>query len=99
MGLPLAEGASDEFAMLDFHHERGPITWMFERAAPLEDSPDGRLGLDISLDDEEQWASVADRAQELGALRVSAHEESGVRWIEMRDPDRNPFRVFAPRPR
>ncbi|GAA4514078.1 VOC family protein [Brevibacterium yomogidense] len=98
MGLPLAEGASDEFAMLDFHHERGAVTWMFEQADRLDDSSHGRVGLDLSLADEELWATVADRAQDLGAVRVSEHEESGVRWIAMRDPDGNPFRVFAPRP-
>ncbi|MEV8029772.1 hypothetical protein AB0O43_18055 [Cellulosimicrobium funkei] len=31
-------------------------------------------------------------------MRVAEHEESGVRWIDMRDPDGNRFRVFAPRP-
>lgn len=31
MDLPLADGASDDLAMLDFHHQHGSVTWMFER--------------------------------------------------------------------
>ncbi|MGC5614860.1 hypothetical protein [Georgenia sp. Z1491] len=30
MGLPMADGASDQIAMLDLDHEVGPITWLFE---------------------------------------------------------------------
>ncbi|WP_373285117.1 VOC family protein [Microbacterium faecale] len=36
-------------------------------------------------------------AEALGATRGAEHEESGVQWIDMRDPNGNRFRVFAPR--
>lgn len=98
MDLPLAAGASDQLAMLDFEHERGPVTWMFEPTEPTDEPPSGRIGLDISIGEETGWAAVADRAESLGATRVSEHEQDSVRWIQMRDPDGNPFRVFAPRP-
>lgn len=98
MDLPLADGASDQLAMLDFHHERGPVTWMFEPIEPTDDPPCGRIGLDIGTQQDTGWAAVADRAESLGATRVAEHEQDGIRWIEMRDPDGNPFRVFAPRP-
>lgn len=97
MRLPMAPGASAELAMLDFDHEVGSVTWMFE---PLDGdglATSGRIGLDLggeALDHIE----TAKRAEELGATRVSEHEEDGVRWVIMRDPDGNPFRVFAPRP-
>jgi hypothetical protein len=40
----------------------------------------------------------ADRAEGLGARRVADHEVDGVRWVELRDPKNNMFRIFAPRP-
>ena len=95
MGLPLMDTGSGDLVMLDFDHEVGPVTWLFERQTG--GSPSESLGLDIALEDEAAWASVADRAEQLGATRLSEHDESGARWIEMRDPDGNRFRVFAPR--
>jgi catechol 2,3-dioxygenase-like lactoylglutathione lyase family enzyme len=99
MGLPLADGASEQLAMLDFDHEHRPVTWLFERAESTEESPSGRVGLDVHNNEDAASATVADRAEALGATRVSEREQGGARWIEMRDPDGNPFRVFAPRPR
>lgn len=97
MGLPIANGASDDLVMLDFDHEVGQITWI------LEHSDDVAVGtapvaLDISSQYGTTWFEVAARAEQLGAQRISEHEEEGVRWIMMRDPDGNRFRVFAPRP-
>lgn len=97
MRLPMAPGASPELAMLDFDHEVGPVTWMFE---PLDDdgsATSARIGLDLGGENLDHHAT-ARRAEELGATRVSEYEEDGVRWVVMRDPDGNPFRVFAPRP-
>jgi hypothetical protein len=98
MGLPVAAGATDDFVMLDFDHEVGPVTWMFQRAAAGAPRGVNRLGLDIALDDEQRWATAADRAEALGATRLAEHEVDGTRWIELSDPEGNPFRVFAPRP-
>lgn len=97
MDLPLAAGASDQLAMLDFDQQHGPVTWMFEPTTGLEGQGRGWLGLDLTTGQESEWMAVADRAETLGAVRVSHHDEDGIRWIEMRDPDGNPFRVFAPR--
>lgn len=95
MRLPVME-AGEDLVMLDFDHSVDAQTWMFERADT--ETCGNRIGLDIGIDDENAWADVADRAEALGAERISQHEESGVRWIVMRDPDGNRFRVFAPRP-
>jgi glyoxalase superfamily protein len=95
MGLPVADGASEQLAMLDFDHEHSPVTWLFERTTRTSEA-DGRLSLDIHNDAD--WRGVADRAEQLGATRDGEREQDGARWIEMRDPDGNPFRVFAPRP-
>ena len=98
MGLPIADGASDDLVMLDFNHEVGPITWILERSDDVAVGT-APVALDIYREDEDEtrWREVADRAEELGAARVSEHEESAVQWIEMRDLDGNRFRVFAPR--
>lgn len=97
MGLPIAEGASDDLVMLDFDHEMSPITWILERSDDVA-AGTAPVALDIGSQDETAWREVADHAEELGAQRVTEHEQEGVRWIEMRDPDGNRFRVFAPRP-
>lgn len=97
MGLPIAEGASDDLVMLDFDHEMSPITWILERSDDVA-AGTAPVALDIGSQDEATWREVADHAEELGAQRVTEHEQEGVRWIEMRDPEGNRFRVFAPRP-
>lgn len=97
MGLPIADGASDDLVMLDFDHEVGPITWILERSSNVTAST-APVALDIGSQNENSWREVADRAEALGAQRVAEHEQGGVRWIQMRDPDGNRFRVFAPRP-
>lgn len=99
MDLPLADGASSELAMLDFNHEHAPVTWLFERVDAADRSVGNRIGLDIAVGDAgADWAAAADRAEALGATRLGEHEQGGARWIEMRDPEGNLFRVFGPRP-
>lgn len=97
MDLPVADGATDDLVMLDFHHEVGPVTWLFHRADAGAARGNG-IGLDIGIDNEEHWATVADRAEALGATRLAQHDQDGTRWIEMLDPEGNAFRIFAPRP-
>jgi len=96
MDLPLAEGASSELAMLNLDHDHGPITWLFQRSTEPAEPGHAPLGLDISTQGGD-WEQAADRAEALGATRGADRELNGTRWIEMRDPDGNPFRVFAPR--
>ncbi|GAA3249681.1 hypothetical protein GCM10017691_60890 [Pseudonocardia petroleophila] len=97
MQLPISQHSTDELMMLDFDHEVGPVTWMFERDDAMAGGS-SRIGLDISGPDGEGWRDLADRAERAGARRVGEHEVNGVQWIEMADPDGNAFRVFAPRP-
>ncbi len=99
MDLPLAEGASNELAMLDFNHEHASVTWLFERIDDVDRSIDSPIGLDIAFEGAgADWAAAGDRAEALAAARLGEHEQAGARWIEMRDPDGNLFRVFGPRP-
>ena len=97
MELPVTDSGSGDLVMLDFAHQVGPVTWMFERSQSCG-RPPGAVGLDVAIDDEEGWAALAERAERLGAARMGEFEDDGARWIDMRDPDGNRFRVFAPRP-
>jgi predicted enzyme related to lactoylglutathione lyase len=91
--LPVDEGATAAYATIGFETE-GP-TWMFVQSADL---PDGRNRLMLDLGGESDWQRQADRVEGLGATRVADHEVDGVRWVELRDPEDNTFRIFAPRP-
>ncbi|WP_224389279.1 VOC family protein [Pseudonocardia sp. ICBG1293] len=97
MSLPVSEHSTDDLVMLDLDHQVAPITWMFERDDSAGNGPT-RTGLDLTHDDEGAWRAIADRAESAGATREGEHENGGVRWIAMTDPDGNAFRVFAPRP-
>ena len=97
MELPVTDTGSGDLIMLDFDHQVGPVTWMFERS-PDGGRRSGAIGLDVAIDDNEGWAVLADRAEKLGATRLGQFEQDGARWIDMRDLDGNRFRVFAPRP-
>jgi catechol 2,3-dioxygenase-like lactoylglutathione lyase family enzyme len=99
MGLPLTSAAPEDpeaTVFLDFDHEVSAHTWLFQHGDP--GPPSDRLGLDIATQHEHDWRDPADRAEALGATRGAERELQGARWIELSDPDGNPFRVFAPRP-
>lgn len=88
MGLPIAEGASENLVMLNFDHEFGPLTWILQRADDVATGV-APVALDIGSQEDSSCREVADRAEGLGAQRIAEHEEEGVRRIEMRDPDGN----------
>ncbi|HVW43211.1 MAG TPA: VOC family protein [Amycolatopsis sp.] len=97
MDLPISDLSTDELVMLDFDHTVGPVTWMFERD-PAAGDESSRVGLDIGGQAAGDWRDIADRAERAGAERIAERRQDAIRWIEMRDPEGNPFRVFAPRP-
>lgn len=96
MSLPIHPDATDEVVMLDFDHETGPVTWIIQRAEA--DRGVAPVALDIGAEDEVSWRDVASYAETLGAERGEEHDVDGIRWVDMRDPDGNRFRVFAARP-
>jgi hypothetical protein len=97
MDLPISDASTDQLVMLDLDHQAGPVTWLFELDEEMGTGTP-RLSLNITTVEPEAWKGVAERAEQLGARRKSEHEQGGVRWIELDDPDGNPFRVLAPRP-
>ena len=90
---PVDQGATEAFATIGFDDD-GP-TWMFVRSA---EPGEGRNRLMLDFSGQNSWQQEADRAESLGAKRIADHEVDGVRWAELRDPENNTFRIFAPRP-
>jgi hypothetical protein len=90
---PVDQGATAAYATIGFADE-GP-TWMFVRS---DDPAEGRNRLMLDFAGELEYRQEADRAESLGARRVADHEVNDVRWVELRDPEDNTFRIFAPRP-
>jgi predicted enzyme related to lactoylglutathione lyase len=89
LGQPVDEGASPAYATIGFADPG--VTWMFVQS----DSPGhGGFHPDLSAPD---WQAEADRVCSLGATRGDEHHESGVRWINLLDPEGNAFDIFAPR--
>jgi hypothetical protein len=86
------DGAAPAYSTIGFDAE-GP-RWMFVQSTDL---PAGRNRLMLDLGGEDDWQQQAG-VESLGATRVADHEVDGVRWVEFRDPERNTFRIFAPRP-
>ena len=93
LGRSVDPGATAAYAPIGFA-ERGP-TWMFVRS---NDIAEGRNRLMLDLAGEEHWLQHADRVERFGATRVGEHEVQGARWVELRDPENNTFRIFGPRP-
>jgi predicted enzyme related to lactoylglutathione lyase len=94
LGRSVDPGATAAYATIGFA-EGGP-TWMFVRS---DDIAEGRNRLMLDLAGEENWLQHAERVEGLGATRVAEHEVQGARWVELRDPENNTFRIFGPRPR
>jgi predicted enzyme related to lactoylglutathione lyase len=93
LGRSVDPGATADYATIGFA-EGGP-TWMFVRS---DDIAEGRNRLMLDLAGEENWRQHADRMERFGATRVAEHEVQGARWVELRDPENNTFRIFGPRP-
>ncbi|GAA4697371.1 VOC family protein [Nocardioides conyzicola] len=104
LGRALDEGASSEFAAIDFAGRRdaagwaplGPgdqPTWLFVRV-PEPKTAKNRMHLDVAAADVE--AEVG-RLVELGATRVGDVDEFGYAWTVMADPEGNEFCLAATR--
>ncbi len=85
---PVDEGASEFFASID---DRVPVrpSWFFIKV-PEPKTAKSRIHVDLTADDRE---AEVQRLLELGAARVSDHDERGAAWTVMRDPEGNEFCV------
>ena len=81
---PVDNGASDGFAAIT-----GAPTFMFFQV-PEAKQTKNRLHVDLSTEDLEAAVS---RIVGLGASRLADHEEYGIRWVTLADPEGNEFDV------
>jgi Glyoxalase-like domain len=85
---PIDEGGSEFFATIDDHIDGKP-SWFFIKV-PEEKSIKNRVHVDLKSNGREK--AVA-RLIELGATRLSDHDEWGAVWTVMADPEGNEFCV------
>ena len=95
LNWPVDDDASAEFATIGV--DDGGVTWMFQQRLGAE-LPTGENRLMIDFDGGPRWFDHVDRVESIGAVRISDHEDDGLRWVVFRDTEDNTFRIFSPRP-
>jgi len=90
---PVDDGASPFFATVGMP-QRGTTPMPVFMFIQVPDPTPGknRVHVDLSTDD---LPAEVDRLVALGASRVSEHEEYGVTWITLADPEGNLFDIAA----
>ena len=89
LDVPIGE-SSEFFAMLRPADGLGP-NYLFLKV-PEEKRVKNRMHVDFHAED---MAAEVDRLVGLGAVRGDSHEEWGIRWTVMQDPEGNEFCVAA----
>lgn len=90
LGHELDEGATSDFASIgNTDRSPGDIGWLFA-SVPEPKSAKNRMHLDLGTAD--RGAEVA-RLVGLGATHVDDHDEWGVQWSVLQDPEGNEFCV------
>jgi predicted enzyme related to lactoylglutathione lyase len=88
---PVDDGANEFFATINRDDESSP-TWLFLQV-PERKSSKNRMHVDFHADDLE---GEIERLLALGATRGDSHDEYGVRWTVLNDPEGNEFCVGQP---
>lgn len=91
LALPVAEGASADFATLETSGATGP-GWMFI-SVPEGKTAKNRVHVDLSTDGDLE--EEVTRLLGLGATRVADLKEDGTRWTTLLDPEGNEFDLVA----
>ncbi len=82
---PIEDGANQYFATLP-----GTPSLML-LAVPEGKQSKNRVHIDLGPAPETDWRAELDRILALGATQVSEHEEYGLRWVCLQDPEGNEF--------
>jgi hypothetical protein len=85
---PVDEGANAFFATID-NHVDGKPSWFFLKV-PEGKTGKNRVHVDLKSDGREKAVASL---MELGATRLSDHDEWGAVWTVMADPEGNEFCV------
>jgi catechol 2,3-dioxygenase-like lactoylglutathione lyase family enzyme len=91
LGRPVDDGANQFMASIAITDESTP-TWLFLQV-PESKAAKNRMHVDFGSDDRE---GEVERILGLGATRVDDHDEYGVRWTVLADPEGNEFCVGQP---
>jgi predicted enzyme related to lactoylglutathione lyase len=89
LDLPIGE-SSEFFAMLQPTDGAGP-RYLFLKVSEARQTKN-RMHVDFHADD---MAAEVERLVRLGAVRGDYHQEWGIRWTVMQDPEGNEFCVAA----
>lgn len=90
LGLPVNPDPTEAFASIGQSAALQP-SWMFIKV-PEAKTAKNRVHVDLASGD---WATDVARVLALGATRIGDHEESGVRWVTLADPEGNEFDIVA----
>jgi predicted enzyme related to lactoylglutathione lyase len=88
LGRPIDDGASEFFASIDDQVADRP-SWFFIKV-PEGKSTKNRVHVDLTADDRD---AEVDRLIAEGATKLSQHDEWGVSWTVLVDPENNEFCV------
>jgi predicted enzyme related to lactoylglutathione lyase len=89
---PVDPGANEFFATVGRGDDAvGHPTWMFIKV-PEPKSTKNRVHVDLTADD---WTGEVARVVALGATHLADHDEYGVRWATLADPEGNEFDIAA----
>jgi len=87
---PVDDGASEQFASIAAAGgQAGAPTWMFIQV-PEGKQVKNRVHVDLGSAD---LAAEAERVIKLGASRLADHEEGGIRWTTLADPEGKEFDI------
>jgi predicted enzyme related to lactoylglutathione lyase len=89
LGRPLDEDAADGFASIGRGDDGNRPAWLFNRVPEVK-AVKNRVHVDLSADDP---SVEVDRIVGLGAARLAEHDEGGVAWTVLADPEGNEFCV------
>ena len=87
LDLPLAEGASRDYALI-----LASPAWSF-MSVPEPKSAKNRVHVDLGTED---LPAAVERIVALGATRLGDFDEAGYRWATLADPEGNEFDVVVP---
>ena len=90
LGIPIDPDANESFASIGQAVAAQP-SWLFVKV-PENKKAKNRFHVDLSSHD---WVADVDRVLALGATRLGEHDEQGLNWVTLADPEGNEFDIVA----
>jgi catechol 2,3-dioxygenase-like lactoylglutathione lyase family enzyme len=90
LGLPVDPDGNEAFASIGQSVAARP-SWLFVKV-PEAKRAKNRFHVDLAS---HNWATDVERALALGATRLGEHDEAGLKWVTLADPEGNEFDIVA----